>query len=138
MNPLPRKSTVADEKVGRRIKLRRKLIKMSQTELGEQIGVSFQQIQKYERGGNRIGASRLIEIARALRVDPTHFLEQTTTDAVDGNTFDQFIALPESGDLVNAVLKIESRLLRRQLIEVAITFGKLQKADGSHEPPADE
>jgi transcriptional regulator with XRE-family HTH domain len=99
---------------------------MTQAELGDKIGVSFQQIQKYERGGNRIGANRLMEIAQALRVEPSYFLEQSKTDVVDATTLDRFFALPEAGDLIRAVLAIDNRAMRRQLVEVAMTFGKLK------------
>lgn len=64
-----------DRHVGRRVRLRRTLLGLTQQELGEQIGVTFQQIQKYERGTNRISASRLWEIARVLKVPVAFFFE---------------------------------------------------------------
>lgn len=64
-----------DRHVGRRVRLRRTLLGLTQQELGEQIGVTFQQIQKYERGTNRISASRLWEISRVLKVPVSFFFE---------------------------------------------------------------
>jgi transcriptional regulator with XRE-family HTH domain len=61
--------------MGRRIRLRRVEIGLSQSELGEKLGVSFQQVQKYEKGVNRVGASRLQQITEALGVDMTFFYE---------------------------------------------------------------
>jgi transcriptional regulator with XRE-family HTH domain len=64
-----------DVHVGARVKLRRTMLGMSQTVLGEQLGITFQQIQKYEKGTNRIGASRLQAIANALSCSPAWFFE---------------------------------------------------------------
>lgn len=64
-----------DVHVGSRLKLRRSMLGMTQEKLGEQLGVTFQQVQKYEKGANRIGASRLQEIARILEVPVSFFFE---------------------------------------------------------------
>ncbi|CEF54504.1 helix-turn-helix domain-containing protein [Acetobacter ghanensis] len=73
-----------DAHVGKRIRLRRTLLGLSQEKLGEALGVTFQQIQKYERGANRVGASRLYDIATALDVPISFF-------------FDDMTPLPEAG-----------------------------------------
>jgi transcriptional regulator with XRE-family HTH domain len=65
----------ADAYIGARIRLRRRLAGMSQTELGRRVGVKSQQVQKYEKGSNRIGASRLLRICAALEVTPAWLLE---------------------------------------------------------------
>lgn len=65
-----------DAHVGRRMDLRRKLLAISQETLADSIGVSFQQIQKYSSGQNRIAASRLYEIAKTLKVDVSFFFEE--------------------------------------------------------------
>lgn len=70
MNKTPHATDVA---VGQRIRARRRMMGISQTELGKSIGVTFQQVQKYERGANRIGASRLLMITTALSVS-VHYL----------------------------------------------------------------
>src|SRR5437899_668362 len=64
-----------DVHVGSRIRLRRTLLGMSQEKLGEAIGLTFQQVQKYERGANRVGSSRLFDLARVLDVPVSYFFE---------------------------------------------------------------
>ncbi|AGF75713.1 hypothetical protein BVwin_05850 [Bartonella vinsonii subsp. berkhoffii str. Winnie] len=63
-----------DISIGKKIRYRRKSMEISQTELGEKLGVSFQQIQKYENGSNRVGAGRLQEIANILNVNISFFI----------------------------------------------------------------
>ncbi len=65
--------------VGERVRLRRKLLSMTQTDLGKAIGVTFQQAQRYESGANRIGASRLLDLARVLDVPVIFFFEDMPT-----------------------------------------------------------
>jgi transcriptional regulator with XRE-family HTH domain len=65
-----------DVHVGKRLRLRRTLLGMSQEKLGEAIGLTFQQVQKYERGANRIGSSRLYDLSRALGVSVAYFFEE--------------------------------------------------------------
>ena len=73
-----------DKYVGGRIRGRRMGIRISQTKLGEAIGVTFQQIQKYESGANRVGASNLAKIAKALSVDVAFFFEEMPTEFLSG------------------------------------------------------
>src|SRR3954466_6826236 len=72
---LARRADSRDEEVGRRVRSRRLESRLSQTELADKIGVTFQQVQKYEKGVNRIGASRLQRIAEALDVPVTFFFD---------------------------------------------------------------
>jgi DNA-binding XRE family transcriptional regulator len=74
-----------DVHVGKRMRLRRTLLGMSQEKLGEAIGLTFQQVQKYERGANRIGASRLFDLSRVLDV-PVSFFFDDMADAVQGQS----------------------------------------------------
>jgi transcriptional regulator with XRE-family HTH domain len=74
-----------DVHVGARVRLRRTLLGMSQERLGEALGLTFQQVQKYERGVNRIGASRLFDLARVLDV-PISFFFDDMPDAMGGTT----------------------------------------------------
>jgi transcriptional regulator with XRE-family HTH domain len=69
------KPNIVDVEVGRRIRMRRFWMEKSQQALGEAIGVTFQQVQKYEKGTNRVGASRLQQMATALEVQPSYFFE---------------------------------------------------------------
>lgn len=70
-----RTATEVDAYVGAQLKALRKLEKLSQTQLANKVGVTFQQIQKYERGTNRIGASRLWELCKVFDVSPSRFFE---------------------------------------------------------------
>src|SRR6266404_1584123 len=70
------KPNPVDVHVGSRVRLRRTLLGMSQEKLGEAIGLTFQQVQKYERGANRVGASRLYDLSRVLDVPVSFFFEE--------------------------------------------------------------
>ncbi len=70
-----KKPNPIDRHVGSRVRMRRVMLSMSQEKLGEALGLTFQQVQKYEKGTNRIGASRLQQISRTLGVPPAYFFE---------------------------------------------------------------
>ncbi len=70
-----------DKHVGDRIRVRRTLLGMSQEKLGEALGLTFQQVQKYEKGANRVSASRLVQLAKILNVPPSYFFENVPADA---------------------------------------------------------
>ncbi len=72
-----------DIKVGANIRKRRKEMGLTQQNLAESIGLTFQQVQKYERGSNRVSASMLFEIARTLKMPPAYFFEEAVSDAED-------------------------------------------------------
>jgi transcriptional regulator with XRE-family HTH domain len=76
--------TIVDTHVGMRLKLRRNLLGMSQTQLANAIGLTFQQVQKYERGVNRIGASRLFRMAEALDVPISFFFDDLPEESAHG------------------------------------------------------
>jgi transcriptional regulator with XRE-family HTH domain len=116
-----------DIHVGSRVRLRRMMLSMSQEKLGEHLGITFQQIQKYEKGTNRIGASRLQHIARVLTVPVAFFFEDApgtpgeigtgmaepqTTYVVD------FLSSSEGIQLNKAFLRIKDAKLRRRLIDL--------------------
>ncbi len=73
-----------DIHVGSRVRLRRNLLGMNQTDLGKAVGTSYQQIQKYEHGVNRVGASRLFNLGRALNVPVSFFFEDLSPEAAGG------------------------------------------------------
>ena len=73
---MQRKPNPTDVHVGQRLRAARMLAGMSQERLGAEVGLSFQQIQKYEKGHNRIGASRMQQLAQALNIPPSYFFEQ--------------------------------------------------------------
>jgi transcriptional regulator with XRE-family HTH domain len=72
----PRNSSSVDEYIGARIRERRLELEMSQTELGQKLGVTFQQVQKYEKGRNRVSAARLFEICELLEVSLASMFER--------------------------------------------------------------
>src|SRR5881396_1595345 len=74
------RSHPVDVHVGARMRQRRTLLGMSQTKVGEAVGLTFQQIQKYERGSNSIGSSRLYEFAKVLDVPVSHFFEEMASE----------------------------------------------------------
>ncbi len=76
------KQNQIDLHVGKKLKFRRTMIGMSQEDLGKAVGVTFQQIQKYEKGLNRIGSSRIYEISRILQVPVSYFFEDISDDAI--------------------------------------------------------
>jgi transcriptional regulator with XRE-family HTH domain len=113
-------STDVDALVGERIRSRRLQAKMSQATLGEAIGVTFQQVQKYEKGTNRIGSGRLFKIAEVLQCDVTDFYESVRKDpTVVSTPFSKFMATNEGVAIIEAMLKIRSQALRRTVIDIA-------------------
>jgi transcriptional regulator with XRE-family HTH domain len=119
-----------DVHVGVRVKLRRKMVGLSQEQLGEAIGLTFQQVQKYERGVNRIGASRLLEIARVLDVPIAFFYDDV--DPVRAPPIPRGLAEDkekdllderETGELVSAYYGISDARIRQRLFEMAKTLG---------------
>jgi transcriptional regulator with XRE-family HTH domain len=126
-----------DVHVGGRIRLRRNLLGMSQEKLGEQLGITFQQIQKYEKGTNRVGASRLQAIATILGVPVAYFFEEgpdAAKGAASGTRQDlwtasaiEFCMSPEGMQLNRAFMRIRDIKVRRRIIDLVKSLG----ADGS-------
>jgi transcriptional regulator with XRE-family HTH domain len=111
-----------DAYVGARMRTRRLLLGMSQERLAEQIGVTFQQVQKYEKGVNRIGASRLQRIAEVLCTSPSYFFEQEDTEPPTLNGID----LPQSADPVSEFLNSKEGLALNQAF-LKITDGRVRE-----------
>jgi len=120
-----------DIHVGSRVRLRRMMLGMSQEKLGEHLGITFQQIQKYEKGTNRIGASRLQHIARVLSTPVSFFFDDAPgmtpgpANAVDGmaeapstNYVVDFLSSSEGIQLNKAFVRIKDAKLRRRLIDL--------------------
>lgn len=111
----PRGPNPVDRHVGSRVRLRRQLLNMSQEKLGEQLGVTFQQVQKYELGFNRVSASRLWQVARVLDVEVEFFFEGL--DHAPG-TGDQAVPDEEAMSLLRSFSAISDRK-RRRLLDLA-------------------
>lgn len=116
-----------DVHVGSRVRMRRMMLSMSQERLGEQLGVTFQQVQKYEKGSNRIGASRLQEIARVLQVPVAFFFEDAPGDTNTASGFGEsqssgfvtdFLTSSEGLSLNRAFVRIGDATVRRRVIEL--------------------
>jgi transcriptional regulator with XRE-family HTH domain len=141
---LPRSPNPIDVHVGLQVRLRRKALKISQEKLAEALGLTFQQVQKYERGANRISASKLYEIARALRVSIAWFFEgltDPTAEPVDGAEESEttpfahsFLMSQEGVDLANLFPRLPQRRVRRRLVELVRSLVE----DGEAEPVAAE
>jgi transcriptional regulator with XRE-family HTH domain len=121
----PKSASPVDRHVGSRIRFRRTLVSMSQEKLGEHLGITFQQIQKYEKGTNRVSASRLQEIARILDVPVTFFFDGQDGEAgANAGTglgmVEQFLTGRDSIDLVRAFNTLEDRAVRRALVDLAV------------------
>jgi len=127
----PRSPNPVDVHVGTRVRLRRQVLKLSQEKLGEKLGVTFQQVQKYERGANRIGASRLWKMAEVLDVPVSFFYDGLTGEYAHAEVAEDdqspivydFINSSDGVELAKAVLKIKNRSVRRQLLELARAMG---------------
>lgn len=122
-----------DVYVGGRVRLRRMLSGMSQETLGEHLGLTFQQIQKYEKGANRIGASRIFRIAEVLGVDVQFFFDEMPEDLrnLDGKSPDQqaekpplmrFVSTPEGLQLNLAFQKISDPATRKRIVDLVKTL----------------
>ncbi|NHF71656.1 helix-turn-helix domain-containing protein [Paracoccus xiamenensis] len=107
-----------DVHVGTRIRHRRWLIGMTQQQLADQVGIKFQQIQKYETGANRVSASRLWDIARALDVPISFFFEGLTDGRADAAGDEDILANKEALQLIRAYYAMPEAQ-RRQIFELA-------------------
>jgi transcriptional regulator with XRE-family HTH domain len=115
-----------DKHVGSRVRMRRMMLAMSQEKLGDALGLTFQQVQKYERGTNRIGASRLQQCADILQVPVAFFFEdapnvpgaapQVTGRAPSPAYVTEFLATSDGLRLTKAFMQIESVRMRRCIV----------------------
>jgi transcriptional regulator with XRE-family HTH domain len=113
-----------DKYVGSRVRMRRIMLGMSQEKLGEALGLTFQQVQKYEKGTNRVGASRLQQISEILQV-PVSFLFDGGPGGADGFSegsspayVSDFLATSEGLALTRAFTRITDAKLRRSIVEL--------------------
>jgi transcriptional regulator with XRE-family HTH domain len=111
-----------DKHVGRRVRMRRMMLHMSQEKLADAIGLTFQQVQKYEKGTNRMGSSRLQQVANVLQVPVTFFFEDAPGQPrVDGKApspayVSDFLATSDGLALTRAFTRIKSAKLRRSIV----------------------
>jgi transcriptional regulator with XRE-family HTH domain len=115
-----------DIDVGRRIRAQRLVCRMSQTELANNLGVTFQQVQKYEKGVNRVGAGRLSRIAEVLNVPVAFFFSGDMSPSVPSDSASTGLSFLETAGavrLVRAYSHIEDPQIRRALVDLAEEIG---------------
>ncbi|MBV1696001.1 MAG: helix-turn-helix transcriptional regulator [Hyphomicrobiales bacterium] len=134
-----RRPNPVDIHVGGRVRFRRMLLGMSQERLAEQLGLTFQQIQKYEKGINRIGASRLYDLSQILGVPIQFFYEEAPgTDASNNapgfgersseNHIVEFLSSRDGLELNKAFVRITDPKLRRAVVELARSLAEMDEA----------
>ena len=118
-----------DKHVGSRVRMRRMMLSMSQEKLGDALGLTFQQVQKYEKGTNRIGASRLQQISHILQV-PVAFFFEGAPNIPGGSRIDgageapspayvsDFLATSDGLSLTKAFMRIKDSKLRRRIVDL--------------------
>ncbi len=132
-----RKANPVDVHVGGRVRLRRMLLGMSQEKLGEHLGLTFQQIQKYEKGINRIGASRLFDLSQVLSVPVQFFYEELSVGSGGAAGFGErpaesyaaeFLGSREGLELNKAFARVTDPRVRRSIVDLVRAFAGEQPA----------
>ena len=128
-----------DRHVGARLRMRRMMLPMSQEKLGKALGLTFQQIQKYEKGTNRIGASRLQQISQILQVPVSFFFEGAPNvnarshgalDAPSPAYISDFLATSEGLALTKAFTRIKGPRLRRRIVDLVEEIAGVKETTG--------
>ncbi|MBO0903685.1 helix-turn-helix domain-containing protein [Jiella sonneratiae] len=131
MQESKKKPNPIDTHVGSRVRLRRTMLGMSQEKLGEALGITFQQVQKYEKGSNRIGASRLQHISDVLNVPVAYFFEDAPGSAAPSRSGMEetgsdyvvdFLSTSEGLQLNRAFVKIPDPKVRKRVIDLVRTL----------------
>ena len=119
-----------DKHVGSRVRMRRMMLGMSQEKLGDALSLTFQQVQKYEKGTNRIGASRLQQISHILQVPVSFFFEGAPSAAAPGHHgggmaeapspayVSDFLATSDGLSLTKSFMRIKNSKLRRRIVDL--------------------
>src|ERR1700684_3301417 len=127
-----------DKHVGARVRMRRMMLSMSQEKLGDALGLTFQQGQKYEKGTNRIGASRLQQISHILQVPVAFFFEGAPSAQVVGRSdgvseapspayVSDFLATSDGLALTKAFMRIDDSKLRRRIVDLVEQIASNEK-----------
>jgi transcriptional regulator with XRE-family HTH domain len=141
-----------DRHVGSRVRMRRVMLGMSQEKLGEALGLTFQQVQKYEKGINRIGASRLQQISKTLDVPPSFFFEGAPSlEPAEGlepgltgvaedtapSYLADFLSTPEAVHLIMAFARIQDPKIRKRIIDLVSSLAGEEPAPLASKQPED-
>jgi transcriptional regulator with XRE-family HTH domain len=128
-----RGATDIDKHIGHRLRTRRMMLHMTQTDLAKVLGVTFQQLQKYEKGTNRLGASALPKLAAILEVPIAYFFEGAPTEHADLNepkmAWTEFLATPDGLALLESFRSIENKSLRRAVVDLVKRMGQLSETN---------
>ena len=125
-----------DVHVGARVKLRRMILGMSQETLGRSLGLTFQQIQKYEKGVNRIGASRIFELSNLLDVPIQYFYNdygdtigetQDVETSVDGDIFMNLVNSPEGVQLCRSFSEINDPQVKKRVLDLVKSIAETER-----------
>ena len=123
-----------DKHVGARVRMRRMMLGLSQEKLADSLGVTFQQVQKYEKGTNRIGASRLQEISKSLQVPPSFFFDGAPSgtgtvpslmgfqEESSASYMTDFLSTSEGLQLNKAFARIADPKVRRRILELVVSL----------------
>jgi len=134
---MKKSSNFVDAYVGARLRMRRVMLGMSQSRLGALLGVTFQQIQKYEKGSNRISASRLKQAAEVLETSIDFFLEGAPAQPIMNAGFSEppsqafdvaFLATSEGFQLNRAFTRIRNQKVRRRIVELVVALAPPEDA----------
>lgn len=123
-------SNQIDVHVGTRVRVRRKFLGQSQTDLANALGITFQQVQKYERGSNRISASKLYEAAQALKVPVAYFFEgyddqvHTSAPSQSERSVHKFLGTSEGIEIAEAFPRIKTAKYRRKVAELVVALAE--------------
>src|SRR4051795_6320530 len=129
-----------DKYVGSRVRMRRIMLGMSQEKLGEALGLTFQQIQKYEKGTNRVGASRLQQISEILQVPVSFLFEGGPSGIVNGELsaesaspayISDFLATSEGLALTRAFTRIPNAKMRRSIVDLVEQIAAREASDAA-------
>jgi transcriptional regulator with XRE-family HTH domain len=127
-----------DKHVGSRVRMRRIMLGMSQEKLGEALGLTFQQVQKYEKGTNRVGASRIQQISEVLQVPVSFLFEGSPSGAISSAGFGEgtspayvadFLATSEGVALTRAFTRISDGRLRRSIVDLVEQIAARESPD---------
>jgi len=141
---LDRAPNPVDRHVGLRIRLRRKELGVSQERLAESIGLTFQQVQKYERAANRVSASKLWEMARALKTSVAYFYEGLGDPAAvnaendSRDTVHDFLLTPEGMELATLFPRVRRARVRRRLLDLVRTMAEESEVEDAEQDALEE
>jgi transcriptional regulator with XRE-family HTH domain len=123
-----------DKHVGSRVRMRRMMLEMSQTTLGNALGITFQQVQKYEKGTNRISASRLQQVCHTLQVPVSFFFEDaphvpalSSEQQPSPDRFTDFMATRDGLTLAKSFMRITNVQLRRRIVNLVEEIEEYQR-----------